>query len=407
MGELKQTVLYDAHVAAGATLVDFGGWEMPIQYPHGILSEHLLCRSGCAIFDVSHMGRIEIGGKDRLAFLQHVLSSNAAALAVGQSQYCILPDIRGGAYDDAYLYRFEEETYLLVINAANIETDLSYLSLAAMRFDVTIENVSARYAAIAVQGPTSEAMLATLAGGAPLPQKKNALASLPMEGRPVRLSRTGYTGEPIGYELYCDSADARYFWDRLIALGANPTGLGARDTLRLEASLPLFGHEMGLGPHANRIPVFAVSLARFAVSFAEEKGDFVGKPALAAQAKAAAAYRAGDFSKTGDLPYRIFGIVLEGRGVLRSGFDIYQGEKSVGYVTSGTMVPYFLTPERPDLTKTAKRSIGFALLDCTICPNDTVEVDIRGKRVPARIVSRHIRQDLPPYVHPIVNNETI
>ena len=247
MSELKRTVLYQAHLDAGATMVDFGGWDMPIQYPDGIVAEHLYCRSRCAIFDVSHMGRIDVEGPDMVRFLQHVLSSNVQALDLNQAQYCIIPDQNGCAIDDAYLYRFEAEKYFLVINAGNIDKDLAHLMREAERYNVTLTNVSDRYAAIAVQGPEAKKMLMTLSGGKALTREnvKNALGTLTMEGRPVRIAKTGYTGEPIGYELYCESRDARYFWDRLIELGARPTALGARDTLRMEASLPLYGHEMG------------------------------------------------------------------------------------------------------------------------------------------------------------------
>ena len=144
MSELKRTQLYDAHVAAGATLVDFGGWEMPIQYPTGIVAEHLYCRSDCGIFDVSHMGRLDIEGPENVKFLQHVLSSNVLALDVNQSQYALIPDEKGCVIDDVYLYRFEESKYLLVINAGNIDKDLAHLYKEAEKFDVTITNVSDR-----------------------------------------------------------------------------------------------------------------------------------------------------------------------------------------------------------------------------------------------------------------------
>ena len=325
MSELKRTVLYQAHLDAKATMVDFGGWEMPIQYPEGILAEHLYCRRHCAIFDVSHMGRIDVTGTEQTAFLQHVLSSNVLALDVGQAQYCIIPDETGGAVDDAYLYRFEEGKYFLVINAGNIDKDLAHLSAAAQAYDVQLTNVSDRFAAIAVQGPESKKLLTELAGGQTLLTEnvKNALASLEMEGRPVRIAKTGYTGEPIGYELYCDAADARYFWDRLIALGAKPAGLGARDTTRMEASLPLYGHEMGECELGGEIPVYAVPLAKFAVSFAAEKGDFIGKAALKKQFEALKKIMNRDYSALADLPYRIQPIYLEGRGVLSKGLPVY------------------------------------------------------------------------------------
>ncbi|MFR7743714.1 MAG: methylenetetrahydrofolate reductase C-terminal domain-containing protein [Acutalibacteraceae bacterium] len=156
MSELKRTVLYQAHLDAGATMVDFGGWDMPIQYPDGIVAEHLYCRSRCAIFDVSHMGRIDVEGPDMVRFLQHVLSSNVQALDINQAQYCIIPDQNGCAIDDAYLYRFEAEKYFLVINAGNIDKDLAHLTREAERYNVTLTNVSDRYAAIAVQGPEAK-----------------------------------------------------------------------------------------------------------------------------------------------------------------------------------------------------------------------------------------------------------
>jgi aminomethyltransferase len=418
MSSLKRTVLYQAHVDAGATLVDFGGWEMPIQYPDGIVAEHLYCRSHCGIFDVSHMGRIDVKGRDQVAFLQHVLSSNVLALDVNQAQYCIIPDETGGAVDDAYLYRFVEGQYFLVINAGNIDKDLAHLQKIAEDFSVTLENVSDRYAAIAVQGPEAKKLLMILSGGKTLTTEnvKNALGTLTMEGKPVRIAKTGYTGEPIGYELYCESADARYFWDRLLALGAKPMGLGARDTLRMEASLPLYGHEMGECELGGEIPVYAVPLAKFAVSFAEEKGEFIGKEPLKKQFEAFKQIMNRDYSSLSDLPYRIQPIYLEGRGVLRKGFPVYCRDawsegKPIGYVTSGTMIPYYETSGEGLQTviteKTGKRSIGLAYMDSRVCEDYNIEIDVRGKRLPALVVGYHIRQDAAPYARPILPDVTV
>ena len=413
MSELKRTVLYQAHLDAGATMVDFGGWDMPIQYPDGIVAEHLYCRSHCAIFDVSHMGRIDVEGPDMVRFLQHVLSSNVQALDINQAQYCIIPNQNGCAIDDAYLYRFEAEKYFLVINAGNIDKDLAHLTREAERYNVTLTNVSDRYAAIAVQGPEAKKLLMALSGGKALTREnvKNALGTLTMEDRPVRVAKTGYTGEPIGYELYCESRDARYFWDRLIELGARPTALGARDTLRMEASLPLYGHEMGECEFGGEIPVYAVPLAKFAVSFAEEKGDFIGRAALKRQFEAFQKTMNRDYSALQDLPYRIQPVYLAGKGVLRKGFPVYSKDawaegKPVGYVTSGTMIPYFKTEgeglETVITSETGKRSIGLAYLDSRICQDFDLEIDIRGKRQPAKVVAWHIRQDAAPYVRPIL-----
>ena len=153
MSQLKRTQLYDVHVQAGATMVDFGGWEMPIQYPSGVVAEHLYTRHACSLFDVSHMGRLLIEGPDRLAFLQHVLTSNVAGLDLNMAQYCIIPDTDGSAVDDAYLYRYEDERYLLVVNAANKEKDLAHLSAVCKDFNCTVTDISGDWAAIAVQGP--------------------------------------------------------------------------------------------------------------------------------------------------------------------------------------------------------------------------------------------------------------
>ena len=413
MSELKRTVLYQAHLDAGATMVDFGGWDMPIQYPDGIVAEHLFCRRHCGIFDVSHMGRIDVEGPDMAAFLQYVLSSNVLALDLNQAQYCIIPDENGCAVDDAYLYRFEKDRYFLVVNAGNIDKDWAHLKKQAERFDVRLTNVSDQYAAIAVQGPESQKILMTLAGGRQLTAEnvKNALGTLEMEGKPVRIAKTGYTGEPIGYELYCRSADARYFWDRLIALGAKPTGLGARDTTRMEAALPLYGHELGKCELGGEIPIYAVPLAKFAVSFAPEKGDFIGREALRKQFDAFKKIMNRDYSALADLPYRIQPVYLEGRGVLRKGFPVYckdawAGGRQIGYVTSGTMIPYYKTTgEGLDTVftdETGKRSIGLAYMDSRVCQDFDIEIDIRGKRQPAKVVGYHIRQDAAPYVRPIL-----
>lgn len=407
MNNLKRTQLYDAHVAAGATMVDFGGWEMPIQYPSGIVAEHLNTRRSCGIFDVSHMGRLLIEGPDRLAFLQRVLSSNAAKLTMNRAQYCIIPNESGGAIDDAYLYMFEEDRYLLVVNASNREKDLEHFNTIVGNYNCTITDVTMTTASIAVQGPRSTELLSILSGCETITAPtRNALSTLQMEGHTVQVSRTGYTGEPIGYELFVTGEDAVWLWTRLLELGASPTGLGARDTLRLEACLPLYGHEMGVDPDSREIPIFAVPLAKFAVSFAEEKGDFIGKAALERQRVALQRIADQDFSDLDVLPMRVMPIALLERGVMRSGMPIYHNGELVGWITSGTMVPYYhMEGEGSDarqLNTTGKRAIGMAYIHSDIPSGDTVEVDIRGKYIRAAIPARHIRADMPPYVHPVI-----
>ncbi len=391
MSELKRTPLYDAHVAAGATMVDFGGWEMPIQYPAGIVAEHLYDRKVCGIFDVSHMGRLIIEGPDRLAFVQKVLTNNAAALVPGRCQYTMIPTEDGTAVDDAYLYMFEEDKFMLVVNASNTDKDLAHFEKYLPEFDCTVTNVTATYSSIAVQGPEAEKMLMILSGGAPITgPKKNDTNELTMEGRTVRASRTGYTGDPIGFELFIDATEVNWLWNRLIELGAAPTALGARDTLRLEAGLPLYGHELGESADGREIPIFAVPLARFAVSFAEEKGDFVGKDKLLAQ-------------KENGVEKKCMPIGLIDRGIVRGGMDVYMGEEHIGWVTSGTMVPYYNFDENGNILETTgKRAIGFAYIRSDVTKEDIISIDVRGKRLKAKVVAKHMVQNLPPYGRAVI-----
>lgn len=407
MSELKRTQLYEVHLQAGASMVDFGGWEMPIQYPTGIVAEHLYTRHACSLFDVSHMGRLLIEGPERVKFLQHVLTSNVMALDLNQAQYCIIPDENGSAVDDAYLYRFEEDRFLLVVNAANIDKDLSHLKKIIKDYECTITNISADYASIAVQGPNSREILTTLSGGEAVTEPvKNALNTLEMEGRTVRVSKTGYTGEPLGYEVFIESGEAAWLWGRLIELGAKPAGLGARDTLRMEAGLPLYGHEMGTAPDGSSIPIFAVSLAKFAVSFSEQKGDYIGRRPLERQYAAFKRIMSRDFSDLDVLPRRIQPITLLDRGVMREGMPVYRGEEQIGWVTSGTMVPYYRHEGEGLATKilddTVKRAIGSAYIASDVLEDDTVEVDVRGKRLKAVIPPYHMRVDAPPFARPII-----
>lgn len=411
MSELKRTQLYDVHVAAGATMVDFGGWEMPIQYPSGIIAEHLYTRQVCSLFDVSHMGRLLVEGPQRKEFLQHVLTSNVSALDLNMAQYCIIPNENGGAVDDAYLYLFQEDNYLLVVNAANIDKDLEHLNRALAGFDCTITNISDQWASIAVQGPKSKEMLMTLTGGVSPTKEptKNSLGTVSLEGHQARIAKTGYTGEPLGYEVYVRSEDAVWLWNRLVELGARPAGLGARDTLRMEASFPLYGHEMGTAPDGSEIPIFAVPLAKFAVSFSAQKGEFIGRAALERQHRAFVRYMDRDFSDLSPLPRRIAPIALLDRGVMRAGMEIYRGDKLVGWVTSGTMVPYFKTQGQGlstvILEASGKRAIGLCYIDSDVLVDDTVEVDIRGKRLKAVIPARHMSVGAPPFARPLLYGE--
>ena len=409
MSELKRTVLYNAHVAAGATMVDFGGWEMPIQYPSGIVAEHLYTRKCCGIFDVSHMGRLLIEGPDRVKFLQHVLSSNVNALELNKAQYCIIPNENGGAVDDAYLYQFSEERFLLVVNASNTDKDLAWFEPIIKDYDCRIRNITGETISIAVQGPESGKMLAKLAGVEEVTKPaRNNLSILDMEGHKVWVARTGYTGEPIGYEIFMKNEDADWAWNRLIELGAKPAGLGARDTLRMDAMLPLYGDEMGIDEEGKEMPIFALALARFAVSFDESKGDFIGRKALEKQAAAQTAFREkrGTAQDLIDLPRRVRPIALMDRGVMRHGMEIYRNGEKIGYVTSATMIPYYETEgegaEARLLEKTGKRAIGIAYITSDVPTGGEVEVDVRGKRLKAVIPLKHVANNQPPYVIPVL-----
>ena len=411
MAELLRTVLHDRHARLGATLVEFGGWEMPVQYPTGIVQEHLATRRCAGLFDVSHMGRFRLRGADALPLLQHALSNNAAALEVGEAQYTMIPDAGGGAIDDAYLYRFVEEEYLLVVNASNRQRDWEHLNAVRLRFPgAELTDLTAEIAMISLQGPAARELLSGVLKTDRLPEPmRNRLASAVFDGVPLRMGRTGYTGEPIGFELFLEASRAPALWDRLVAAGALPVGLGARDTLRLEAGLPLYGHELGRDPEGCDIPIFACSLARFAVSFSGLKGDFIGRPALARQFESFRRILDRDFSRRGDLPRLVQPFALLDKGIARAGLRVARAGKPVGFVTSGTMVPYWLgRGEGIDSLQTEEkgtRAIGLALLDSDLGDNDVVEIDIRGKLARAVIVPYHLRNEAPPRAWPILWSE--
>ena len=341
MEQLLKTVFYEKHVSLGAKMVEFGGWNMPVQYETGIVQEHLNTRKQAGLFDVSHMGRFIVGGPDALDFLQHVLTNNAAALEIEESQYTMLQDKSGGAIDDAYLYRFMEEEYLLVVNASNREKDWQHLLGFKEKFGrVRIEDRTRQLCMLSLQGPKSKEILSGIMDAGRLPEPlRNSLSTVQICGSRVFVARTGYTGEPICFELFADSQNALKIWDLLVQKGALPVGLGARDTLRLEAGLPLYGHELGLDPQGNPIPIFVCNLARFAVSFSPLKGEFVGKRALFRQFKAFKKIVDRDYDLIEDLPRLIQPIELQDKGIARAGASVYSGGKPVGFVTSGTMVP--------------------------------------------------------------------
>ena len=405
--QLHRTAFYERHLELGATMTPFGGWEMPVQYKTGILKEHLATRKQAGVFDVSHMGRFTISGKDAIPFLQHVLSNNAAALEEAQSQYTIIPNESGGGIDDAYLYRFVADEYLLVVNAANREKDWAHFKKEKEAFSqVVLEDQTKTLSMLSLQGPQAKKILEALTGSSLLPDPmRNELSVAEIDGTQVLIGRTGYTGEPICFELFFPAIDALKIWDLLLGQGAAPIGLGARDTLRLEAALPLYGHELGFDLEEKEIPVFALPLARFAVSFSPLKGDYIGKASLARQYAALKRIIDRDYGLIKDLPRLIQPIELLGKGIARAGCDVSIKDKLVGCVTSGTMVPYWkYEGEGLDAALTeesARRALCLALIDSDLVVGDELEISVRGKKIPAWVVPYHLRSEAPPYARPI------
>jgi aminomethyltransferase len=410
MSQLHRTVFYEHHAALGAKIVEFAGWEMPIFYPTGILEEHLATRKRAGLFDVSHMGRFIVRGQGALAFLQHVLTNNAEALDIRETgaQYTMIPNETGGAVDDAYLYRFLEEEYLLVVNGANRERDWDYLQIFLKNFsDLDLSDQTGEIAMLALQGPISRHVMEEIVDEGRLPEPaRNAVSTVTIAGAEVKVSRTGYTGEPVCFELFADHEDGPMLWDLILSKGVVPVGLGARDTLRLEAALPLYGHELGTDPEGNEIPIFACPLAKFAVSFSDLKGDFVGREALSRQHEAFKRILRRDYSRIQDLPRIIQPAAVAGRGIAREGTKVFKANNHVGYVTSGTMVPMWRAEgeglQSVQTDQHQLRSICLAYLDSDIVEDDKVLVEIRGNLVDAVVVPYHMRGDAPPYARPIL-----
>ena len=415
MSKIKRTVFHDRHVALGAKMVKFGGWEMPLQYPAGIINEHLTTRREAGLFDVSHMGRFIIRGAGALKFLQYVLSNNAEALDIRETgaQYTLIPNETGGAVDDAYLYCFVEGEYLLVVNAANREKDWKHLQTFLKDFsDVEVIDRTEEIVMLALQGPLSRKIMEEIITSGLLPEPiRNAVNTVKIENAEVKIARTGYTGEPLCFELFTGRDNGLMLWDLLLAKGATPTGLGARDTLRLEAGLPLYGHELGQDNDGKEIPILACPFTKFAVSFSDHKGDFIGRRALTRQFKALSKIISRDYSLISDLPRRIKPVAVAGRGIAREGAKVFKDGTHVGYVTSGTMIPFWV-PEGDGLFSAQTdqhqlRSICLTYIDSSIIEDGKVTIEIRGKTVNAVVVPFHLRSDAPPYARPIVFDHQI
>jgi len=352
---LKRTPFYDLHVGAGAKMVPFAGYEMPVQYPEGITAEHHTVRRGAGLFDVTHMGEFEVTGKDALAFVAYVTSNDPAALAYGQVQYSCFMHETGGIVDDCLVYRLADRL-MLVVNASNTAKDWAHVNRYAARFAVKLANVSDQVALLALQGPRAQAVLQPLAPGADL----DAIGFYhcvtgKVAGVNCIISRTGYTGED-GFELYHGNRHAATLWHALIRPGSEvkPVGLGSRDSLRLEMAYPLYGND--IDDETTPLDAGLGWIVKF------KKGDFVGRAALEAQ-------------KARGLTRRLAGFVLKDRAFPRHGYPVWAGGQRSGDVRSGIVSPSLGEP------------IGTAYLPVAMAaPGTAFEVEVRGKRIPAEVV---------------------
>ncbi len=362
---LRRTPLYERHVAAGGKIVPFAGWEMPVQYS-GVIEEHRAVRGAAGLFDVSHMGEIHVAGPGAEAFLQRLTPNDVTALTPGRAHYSAFLTEAGTYIDDLLVYRLGAEEFLVVVNAANAAKDFAWVeSHAAGVEGVEVEDVSERYALLALQGPKAAGILRPLARVADAEGNPGALDEIKgyrfargtVDGAAAILSRTGYTGED-GFELYLAPEDAPRIWDRLLAAGVAdgliPAGLGARDTLRLESGMALYGHEID-----DTTTPWEADLA-WTVKL--EAGEFIGKGAIVRQ-------------KEAGIERRLVGFEVEGRGIARDGHRVLDGEHEVGRVTSGTWSPTF------------EKALGMAYVPIGLAePGSSVAIDVRGRRLPARVV---------------------
>jgi len=357
----RRTALFDEHKKLGAKLIDFGGWDLPASYD-SVITEHKWVREACGLFDVSHMGEIRVSGPDAFKFLQWITVNDVSRLEVGQGQYSAFLNSEGGMIDDLILYRLGREEYLLCVNAANDEKDIRWVQGNIGSYDVEVRHESHDWSQIAVQGPTSLKALENIIA----PQDIGALAALDymdigefsVKANQILIARTGYTGER-GYEVYAPNIVAAELWRNLVAdkarAGTRPIGLGARDTLRLEACYLLYGNDMN----------DTVSPVEAGVAWAVKKSSdpFIGCERVRRE-RAEGSRR------------RMVAFLMEEPGIPRHDMDVYSGERKIGLVTSGSMLP------------TLDRAGGMALLDGGAELGASIHVDIRGKRKLAKIVKR-------------------
>jgi aminomethyltransferase len=345
---LKRTPLYAAHVDAGAKLVPFAGWEMPVQYGDGIRAEHAAVRTAVGVFDVSHMGEVEISGPDAEAFLQHVYSTDVSRLSVGGAQYALLCNEDGGVRDDLFTYRLAPDRYLTVTNAANHDDDFAWIAGHTAGFDVEVSDVADEYAMLAVQGPVARELVQSIADS-PLPARMQAAKRIVL-GHEALVCGTGYTGED-GVELLLHPDDAPAIWDELLRRGAVPCGLAARDTLRLEVCFHLYGNDLS----TDRNPIEA----GLGWACREETG-FIGSLAIGA-------------ARADGTEQKLVAFRIDGPGIARQGNPVVGG----GEVTSGTMSPSLGIGIGMAYVPAERATVG-----------QTFEIDVRGKRRTAVVAKK-------------------
>ncbi len=352
---MLRTPLHQKHQELGARLVEFAGYEMPLHYKGGINEEHLAVRSGAGVFDVSHMAEVRVSGPEATAFLAYATLNDPAKLKLGRGHYNMLPNESGGVIDDLYVYREGEDEYLVVANAANRQPVVTHLHRLAQGREVTVVDETDDWALIAVQGPSAALLLDRLVEPDLTEVKRNGTVDAEVSGVPVRLSRTGYTGED-GFEVFVRPADAEAVWDVVVSAGATPCGLGARDTLRLEAGFPLYGHEL-----TERTNPLCTDFA-----WVVKDKPFFGREAMWGR----------------DCGRRLVGIRMVDRAIPRQGYRVLDRDRNaVGEVSSGTLSP--LTRE----------SIGFAWVDVAHAePGSRLWVEVRGRPMAAVVVKPPFHQ---------------
>jgi aminomethyltransferase len=353
---MKRTPLYSAHRRAGAKMVEFAGWEMPVQYT-GVIDEHLAVRSRAGLFDVSHMGEIEVRGAGALELCQRLTANDLSRVKLSQAQYNLLLNEHGGVIDDVIFYRLQPEIFFICVNASNTEKDFDWIERQAAG-RVEVENVSAKYAQLALQGPLAASILQPLTACDLAGLRSFFFAFADVASIRCLVARTGYTGEE-GCEIYCDGADAERLWSALLEAGAPvglvPVGLGARDTLRLEKAYPLYGHE--LDDTTTPLEAGLEWVTKFS------KPVFIGREILLRQ-------------KEAGLTRKLVGLELLEPGIARSEYGLFKNGRLIGRVTSGT--------KSPSLGKSI--ALGYLASEEAVIDN-TIEVEIRTRKVPARIVS--------------------